>query len=326
DDQESLQVHVVRRPCLGGARAGLRQELPDRCHQVRRQGRDGRHRQRQGRQAEEAGLRPRHALRPGRGRRAAHDVRRAPGRQAVGVRAPRGPPRARDVLLRPVGAPQARLHLGLGLAAGHRDLLPADGPEEAAPGGRRRGRGRTARSGAGAGRRRQRRRRWRRRRQRCRGRGRRRGGPGQHAAAPATPARAAGGGAMSALRMGSGARTNGEGAAGPTLERYTLTDRIVHWWVALTFIALMVSGFALGYPRAYFLSGLFGGGQTMRFLHPWFGVAFTLGILWMLVSWARDMRMQAVDREWVRRLRTYTAEGHTGLDTGRYNAGQKGYY
>jgi len=131
---------------------------------------------------------------------------------------------------------------------------------------------------------------------------------------------------MSALRMGTGAQTNGEGAAGPTLERYTLTDRIVHWWVALTFIALMVSGFALGYPRAYFLSGLFGGGQTMRFLHPWFGVAFTLGILWMLVSWARDMRMNAVDREWVRRLRTYTAEGHTGLDTGRYNAGQKGYY
>jgi formate dehydrogenase subunit gamma len=130
---------------------------------------------------------------------------------------------------------------------------------------------------------------------------------------------------MSAVRSGA-VGTNGEAAAGPTLERYTLTDRIVHWWVALTFIALMLSGFALGYPRAYFLSGLFGGGQTMRFLHPWFGIAFTLGILWMLVSWARDMRMTAGDREWVRRLRTYTGEGHTGLDTGRYNAGQKGYY
>ena len=131
---------------------------------------------------------------------------------------------------------------------------------------------------------------------------------------------------MSALRTGTGVGTNGEAAAGPALERYTLTERIVHWWVALTFIALMLSGFALGYPRAYFLSGLFGGGQTMRFLHPWFGVAFTLGILWMLVSWARDMRMTAGDKEWVRRLRTYTGEGHTGLDTGRYNAGQKGYY
>jgi len=129
---------------------------------------------------------------------------------------------------------------------------------------------------------------------------------------------------MSALRAGT-VGSNGE-AAGPGLERYTLTERLVHWFVAFTFIALMVSGFALGYPRAAFLSGLFGGGQTMRFLHPWFGVGFTLGILWMLVAWARDMRMTAGDREWVRRLRTYTGTGHTGLDTGRYNAGQKGYY
>ena len=131
---------------------------------------------------------------------------------------------------------------------------------------------------------------------------------------------------MSALRVGAGAGANGEATGGPALERYTLTERIVHWWVALTFIALMLSGFALGYPRAWFLSGLFGGGQTMRFLHPWFGVAFTAGILWMLVSWARDMRLHRGDRDWLGNLGRYTGTGHTGLDTGRYNAGQKGYY
>jgi formate dehydrogenase subunit gamma len=129
---------------------------------------------------------------------------------------------------------------------------------------------------------------------------------------------------VSAVRAGTVAH-NGE-AAEPGIERYSFVERVVHWWVALTFIALMVSGFALGYPRAYFLSGLFGGGQTMRFLHPWFGVAFTLGILWMLVSWARSMRMTAVDKQWVKRLKTYAGSGHTGLDTGKFNAGQKGYY
>jgi formate dehydrogenase subunit gamma len=130
---------------------------------------------------------------------------------------------------------------------------------------------------------------------------------------------------MSAVRAGSIA-ANGGAAASTGFERYTFVERVVHWVVALTFIALMLSGFALGYPRAYFLSGLFGGGQTMRFLHPWFGVAFTLGVLWMLVSWASDMRLNAGDREWVRRLKTYAGSGHSGLDTGRYNAGQKGYY
>ena len=111
-----------------------------------------------------------------------------------------------------------------------------------------------------------------------------------------------------------------------TMVRYSFGERVMHWWVGLTFVALMISGFALGYPRAYFLSGLFGGGQTMRFLHPWIGVAFTLGILAMIVTWLRDMRFQAGDRDWLGRLRSYTRQGHTGIDTGRYNAGQKGYY
>jgi formate dehydrogenase subunit gamma len=131
---------------------------------------------------------------------------------------------------------------------------------------------------------------------------------------------------MSALRIGNGQATNGEVGSAPGFQRYTFAERIVHWTVALTFIALMISGFALGYPRAAFLAGLFGGGQTMRFLHPWFGVLFTLGIIWMLVSWAAEMRMNDADKEWTRRLKTYTGTGHTGLDIGKYNAGQKGYY
>ncbi len=130
---------------------------------------------------------------------------------------------------------------------------------------------------------------------------------------------------MSALHVGTGAATNGSSAEHGIL-RYVFAERLVHWFVALTFIALMVSGLALGYPRAYFLSGLFGGGQTMRFLHPWFGVGFTLGLLWMLVKWTRDMRFTAADREWARKFKTYASSGHSGVDTGRYNAGQKGYY
>lgn len=130
---------------------------------------------------------------------------------------------------------------------------------------------------------------------------------------------------MSALHVGTAPHTNG-GAAAEGIHRYNFAERLVHWFVALTFIALMLSGLALGYPRMWFLSGLFGGGQTMRFLHPWFGVGFTLGILWMLVKWAKDMKFTAIDREWSRRLKTYAASGHTGLDIGRYNGGQKGYY
>jgi formate dehydrogenase subunit gamma len=110
------------------------------------------------------------------------------------------------------------------------------------------------------------------------------------------------------------------------LVRYTLADRILHWGVALTFIYLMLSGFALGYPRMTWLYDILGGGQTVRFIHPWVGVAFTVGIVIMLFKWVRDMHFDDVDREWSRRLRVYVKEGHVDLDVGKYNAGQKGYY
>jgi formate dehydrogenase subunit gamma len=110
------------------------------------------------------------------------------------------------------------------------------------------------------------------------------------------------------------------------ITRYSLWERLVHWEVAITFVALMLSGMALAYPRLAWLSGAFGGGQTMRASHPWIGAAFTVGILVMLVLWVRDMLFDRTDRMWVRRLRTYIREGHSGVDVGRFNAGQKGYF
>ena len=45
---------------------------------------------------------------------------------------------------------------------------------------------------------------------------------------------------MSALRVGNGHTANGEVGTAAGFERYTFVERIVHWVVALTFIALML--------------------------------------------------------------------------------------
>jgi formate dehydrogenase subunit gamma len=108
--------------------------------------------------------------------------------------------------------------------------------------------------------------------------------------------------------------------------RYNLFERILHWEVAITFIALMLSGMALAYPRLAWLSGLFGGGQTMRAAHPWIGVAFTVGLVVMLAIWGRDLLFDAADRQWFRRVGRYARTGHSAVDTGRWNGGQKGYF
>jgi len=110
------------------------------------------------------------------------------------------------------------------------------------------------------------------------------------------------------------------------IRRYNMFERVMHWEVAITFIALMLSGMALAYPRLAWLSGLFGGGQTMRAAHPWIGVAFTVGVVAMFVVWVRHMLPERTDLQWFRRLGMYLREGHNGLDIGRYNAGQKGYF
>jgi formate dehydrogenase subunit gamma len=113
---------------------------------------------------------------------------------------------------------------------------------------------------------------------------------------------------------------------GEGVVRYSLAERLLHWFVALTFIYLMLSGFALGYPRMAWLYDVLGGGQTVRFLHPIVGIAFTVGFVLMLVVWVRDMVFDAKDRAWARDLRNYVREGHSSVDIDRFNAGQKGYF
>ncbi|MDQ3772835.1 MAG: formate dehydrogenase subunit gamma [Actinomycetota bacterium] len=108
--------------------------------------------------------------------------------------------------------------------------------------------------------------------------------------------------------------------------RYSLAERVLHWFVALTFIYLMLSGFALGYPRMAWLYDVLGGGQTVRFLHPIIGVAFTIGVVLMIFVWLRDMIFDDRDRAWARDLRNYVREGHSSVDIDRFNAGQKGYF
>jgi len=124
--------------------------------------------------------------------------------------------------------------------------------------------------------------------------------------------------------------TGSGGAVKPADEgeitRYSLFDRVLHWAVALSFIYLLLSGFALGYPRMAWLYDVLGGGQTVRWLHPVAGVVLTVATLVMFVAWVKDMLFSSTDRAWIRNLGAYVRHGHVDLDIGRYNAGQKGYF
>lgn len=106
--------------------------------------------------------------------------------------------------------------------------------------------------------------------------------------------------------------------------RYTMAERVVHWVVALSFLYLLLTGLALFYPPFYWMAGLFGGGAVIRYWHPIVGLVFFGALVVMLLMWARDMRLEPHDREWLRHMREYAAgEEERVPPSGRFNAGQK---
>ncbi len=108
------------------------------------------------------------------------------------------------------------------------------------------------------------------------------------------------------------------------LTRFSFLERVVHWLVGLSFLLLLLTGFALSYPGLYWLTHVVGGGASARALHPWLGLLFSAGMAFMLFLWARDMLMGRGDLRWLAAVRHYIVRRRDKVPpSGRYNAGQK---
>jgi formate dehydrogenase subunit gamma len=118
--------------------------------------------------------------------------------------------------------------------------------------------------------------------------------------------------------------------ANPTtgqIVRYAPHTRITHWLVAICFVLLALSGLAMFYPPLFWLSNLFGGGDTMRAVHPWIGLVMVAAFLALAGKLHRDMRIEQRDRQWLKQIKDVTANREENLpEVGRYNAGQKIVY
>lgn len=113
------------------------------------------------------------------------------------------------------------------------------------------------------------------------------------------------------------------------LLRHPVYTRVLHWLVAISFILSLLSGFAIYSPWLFrFLTPLFGGGAMTRFLHPWFGLFFTLFFFFQFLNWFAPMAWERSDTRWVKRIKGYTTN-ETKLesdDVGFFNGGQKIYF
>ncbi|MBI3680370.1 MAG: formate dehydrogenase subunit gamma [Acidobacteria bacterium] len=108
------------------------------------------------------------------------------------------------------------------------------------------------------------------------------------------------------------------------IERFTSTERIAHWMVALSFLYSALTGLALWSHRMFWLAAVFGGGETVRGWHPIGGIVFALLLAFIFRNWAAQMKLDADDRRWLAVSHKYAMNQEEGVPAaGRFNAGQK---
>lgn len=108
------------------------------------------------------------------------------------------------------------------------------------------------------------------------------------------------------------------------IDRFSTWERVLHWFVTVTFFTLLLSGLGL-YSRlftGYF--NLFGNGHNAIFVHKVAGILFFASSL--LFFWHNRQRMtdfSADDQEWFRHAGGYLSREEVKLKVGKFNAGQK---
>ena len=109
--------------------------------------------------------------------------------------------------------------------------------------------------------------------------------------------------------------------------RYNGVQRVNHWITAALFTLLGLSGLAMFSPYLFFLTGLFGGGQSTRAVHPWLGVLLMVSFAVLFLRFWRLNMPSKDDVLWMLRIGDIVQNRHDRLPAiGKYNAGQKGVF
>jgi formate dehydrogenase subunit gamma len=112
-----------------------------------------------------------------------------------------------------------------------------------------------------------------------------------------------------------------------TLVRNSTATRINHWITGGCFVLLTLSGLAMFDPILFWLSGLFGGGQMTRTIHPWIGIVLFLSYLGLIVQFLRENLPSRDDIAWMGAMPKILRNEEEGVpEVARFNAGQKFVY
>lgn len=117
------------------------------------------------------------------------------------------------------------------------------------------------------------------------------------------------------------------GRSGRTVERWSAASRVLHWYTAILFIILAVTGLSLLFGRAVLIpllgpAGFAAWADVSIGLHNYSGPAFSIGVVLILVFWARHNLPAKGDWSWLVQGGGLLGKGKHP-PAGRINAGEK---
>ena len=114
---------------------------------------------------------------------------------------------------------------------------------------------------------------------------------------------------------------------GSRILRYTFSERLNHWITGFAYTYCLATGLAFWSPYLFWMATIVGGGPTARFWHPWLGLIYVAGSIWMLKMWLPDMTITDADRAWQKSVKYYVENQDDKLPAiGRFNWGQKIFF
>jgi len=111
-----------------------------------------------------------------------------------------------------------------------------------------------------------------------------------------------------------------------TVQKTSGGEILNHWVLAVSCILLIISGFGFAFKNG-FIGSLFGGFESMKTIHNWAGVVFSLSLLFSMGSYLKEsLSYDADDRQWLKVNGGYLSKNVKVPPVGKHNPGQKIYY
>ena len=116
---------------------------------------------------------------------------------------------------------------------------------------------------------------------------------------------------------------------GRFIERFNSAERVAHWTMAISFVALALTGLALLFGKYVLMpwlgaSGFSGIASVAKVIHNFVGPLFMFSVIVSIVLFIKDNMWRAYDMAWFGKFGGLLSGEH--VPSGRFNAGEKGWF